>query len=245
MELLSKYLKKMSATTQILLSFIVVIIIGTFLLSLPISNKQYSIGFLNNLLAEVYTLFGQIVVLIMIQIGGLGFITLFMFFLTSLSSKMSMRGKSLISESLSIESNFNITKMIRVILLYTLIFEGVGASLLAIRFIPEYGFTDGLFKAIFISMSAFCNAGFDTLGSNSLMKYVNDPLVNLTLIALITLGGIGFTVWFEVGKQIKALYKKEISLKKAINKTNLHTRVVIIFSFVLLVLGTLLTLVFE
>ena len=261
MKVISKYLKKMSATTQILLSFIGVILIGTILLSLPISNKQYSIGFLNNLfiatsatcvtgltpvsIAEVYTLFGQIVILIMIQIGGLGFITLFMFFLTTVKNRISMRNKNLVAESLSIESNFDITKMIRSILLYTFIFEGIGAALLAIRFIPLFGVVKGIFSAIFISISSFCNAGFDNLGNNSLMNYAIDPIINITIMLLIIIGGIGFTVWFEVESKIKAILNKEISIQKAIKKANLHTRVVVLSSVILLLAGAILTLVFE
>lgn len=256
-----KRLQKMEATTQILLSFLGVIIIGTILLCLPISNKQYSIGFLNNLfiatsatcvtglspitVADTYSFFGQVVLLILIQIGGLGFITLFMFFMTTFSSRMSIKNKGLVAEALSLETNFDTAHIIRAILFYTFLFEGIGAILLALRFIPEYGPADGIFKAIFISISSFCNAGFDNLGSNSLGYFVKDPIVNFTVCALVILGGIGFTVWFEIGRKTKAIIKKEISLKKAITKTNLHTRIVLSFTGMLLVIGTLITLVFE
>lgn len=250
----------MEATTQILLSFIGVILIGTLLLSLPISNKQYSIGFLNNLfiatsatcvtglvtasVVDTYTIFGQAVILCMIQIGGLGFITMFMFFVSTFSNHLGIRNTSIVSEQLSLDTNFEIKLILKRIFMYTFFTELVGALILAIRFVPKFG-SVGLFKALFVAVSAFCNAGFDNVSSSSLSMYVTDPLVNITVIVLVILGGIGFVVWLEVFEKIKLIRTGKLTFKMAIKKLDLHSKIVLVFTFFLLISGTFLFLVME
>ncbi len=257
----SEWYKQLNPTIKVLNSFVVLILVGTILLSLPISNQHYSIGLLNNLfiatsatcvtglspvaVADTYTRFGQIVLLVLIQIGGLGFITLYVFFSNAFRKKMSMRNKGLIEEALSLEDNFGVKKALRIILGYTFIFELLGAALLTIRFVPEFGMKDGIFTSIFISISAFCNAGFDNLGGNSLMNYATDPLVNLVVSGLVIIGGIGFTVWFEIGRKLRAVITRKMSKKKALLHTKLHTKLAIETTIFLLVSGTIFALAFE
>ena len=150
-----------------------------------------------------WTFFGQAVILVLIQIGGLGFMTIATLFSKLLRRRMSMHERGVMAASISSNGFGRITEITSTIGWGTLIFEGVGALLLCIRFIPERGFWDGLWFGIFHSVAAFCNAGFDLMGAAgtpfvSLTGYAGDPLVNFTVMGLIVLGGIGFLTWGDV-----------------------------------------------
>ena len=256
-----KKFQQFTPTRTILFSFIGVVLLGTLLLSLPFSTKT-NISILDNLftatsatcvtglvtinVVDSYTLFGQFVILILMQIGGLGFITLFLFFVTTISSKLSLKNKNLLSESLSLQSNFQMTSLLRHILGFTFLFEGIGAIILSLRFMKDYPFMKAIFMGIFTSVSAFCNAGFDIVGGNSLAPYVTDFTVNIVVMLLIILGGIGFTVWMEIGHVIKYCFiKKEITLAKARRQMKMHTKLVVSFTAILLLSGMFFTLLFE
>lgn len=131
------------------------------------------------------------------------------------------------------------------ILKYTFLFESIGALLLAIRFLPKYGFALGMFKSLFIAVSAFCNAGFDILGNNSLMDVAHDPLIMLTIICLIVLGGLGFAVWFDLRDKLKIMFKKHSSKRKFWKSLNFHTRIVLTVTAFLIFFGTLLIFLLE
>jgi potassium uptake protein ktrB len=184
--------------------------------------------------ATQWTLFGQIVVLILIQIGGLGFISIGVFFSIILRRKIGLRERGLMMESANALQLGGIVKFARRIVAGTAIVEGVGALLLMIRFIPEFGVLKGIWYGIFHSVSAFCNGGFDLMGAkygkySSLVAYYDDPLVNIVIMSLIVIGGIGFVVWGD-------LLKNRWHFKKYL----LHTKIVLLMSTILIFGGALL-----
>ena len=218
----------LSQTQYIAFGFFLLIMTGTFLLMLPISSKSgKGMDFLGALftatsascvtglvVADTWTqwsLFGQFVVITMIQIGGLGFITIGVFLSILLRRRIGLRQRGLMQESTSALQIGGIVRLTKKIILGTAIFEGTGALLLAIRFIPQYGFFRGVFYSVFHSISAFCNAGFDLMGHqqpyNSLSAYYDDWLVNLVVMSLIIIGGIGFIVWDDLSKNKLQVHK--------------------------------------
>lgn len=235
----------------IAIGFILMILIGAILLDTPMASRSgQSIGFLSALFtatsascvtglvvadtATQWTLFGQIVVLILIQIGGLGFISIGVFFSIILRRKIGLRERGLMMESANALQLGGIVKFARRIVAGTAIVEGVGALLLMIRFIPEFGVLKGIWYGIFHSVSAFCNGGFDLMGAkygkySSLVAYYDDPLVNVVIMSLIVIGGIGFVVWGD-------LLKNRWHFKKYL----LHTKIVLLMSTILIFGGALL-----
>lgn len=235
----------------IAIGFILMILIGAILLDTPMASRSgQSIGFLSALFtatsascvtglvvadtATQWTLFGQIVVLILIQIGGLGFISIGVFFSVILRRKIGLRERGLMMESTNALQLGGIVKFARRIVAGTAIVEGVGALLLMIRFIPEFGILKGIWYGIFHSVSAFCNGGFDLMGAkygkySSLVAYYDDPLVNIVIMSLIVIGGIGFVVWGD-------LLKNRWHFKKYL----LHTKIVLLMSTILIFGGALL-----
>ena len=235
----------------IAIGFILMILIGAILLDTPMASRSgQSIGFLSALFtatsascvtglvvadtATQWTLFGQIVVLILIQIGGLGFISIGVFFSVILRRKIGLRERGLMMESTNALQLGGIVKFARRIVAGTAIVEGVGALLLMNRFIPEFGILKGIWYGIFHSVSAFCNGGFDLMGAkygkySSLVAYYDDPLVNIVIMSLIVIGGIGFVVWGD-------LLKNRWHFKKYL----LHTKIVLLMSTILIFGGALL-----
>ncbi len=204
-----------SPTRLIVVSFATLIFISGTLLSLPMaSNDGHSIGFLNGIFTATsaacvtglviadtltqWTLFGQIVIIFTIQIGGLGIVTLATFFSVLLGRRVSMKGRVLAQESLNYFTYDGVLNLIKNVVLVTFYIEFVGALLLASRFVPEYG-AKGVYMGVFHAISAFCNAGFDlTGGYRSLTAYNNDPVVLYTTALLIIIGGLGFMVWRDL-----------------------------------------------
>ncbi|MDY5439245.1 MAG: TrkH family potassium uptake protein [Eubacteriales bacterium] len=237
------------------LGFLAVILIGAFLLSLPISHNDGEwFGFTDSLftatscvcvtgLAVVdtaieFTLFGQIVILLLIQIGGLGFMTLATVMFIVFGKKINLKSRIYMQESVSEDNLKGVVRLAQKIVIYTLAFEAMGAFVLSFQFAKDFGVGEGIFKAIFMSVSAFCNAGFDVLGANygafsSLAHYQNNPLVLLTLGMLIIMGGLGFAVITDI-----------ISRKKS-NRLRAHTKAVLLMTSILIVLGTVMFLGFE
>lgn len=254
--------KKMSPAQKIASSFLLVILTGALLLILPISNTDGN--FLNPIDAlftatsatcvtgltviDVSTrlnYFGQTVMIFLMQIGGLGLMTFMAMFLLIIKNRLSMNEKIAMKEMLNQDKMINMRRFILDILYYTLFFETIGAILLSFRMIPEYGIFEGGFKSIFLTVSAFCNAGFDTLGTISLQGYVHDPLICLTIMSLIVMGGIGFAVWFDVRDKIGPLLKRKISFHKFLHSLTLHTKIVLIVTFTLIVGGGILIILLE
>ena len=211
----------MSYPKIVAFGFGMLILVGTILLMLPISSKDgMSVSFIDALFTATsascvtglivfdtytqWTLFGQVVILILIQIGGLGFLTILAFISTLINRRIGLKERSLLQESVNTMYIGGIVKLTKKIILGTAIIELIGAMLLSIKFIPLMGFGEGLFNAVFLSISAFCNAGFDLLGryspycSLALNDFKSDPLFILTICALITIGSIGFFVLDDV-----------------------------------------------
>lgn len=237
------------------LGFLIIILTGTLLLTLPVSSRDGTFtGFMDCLFTATsatcvtglvvvdtylhWSLFGQIVILIMIQTGGLGFMAIGVFFSVALHRKVTMRQRGILTESLNAIQIGGIVRMMKKICLGTLLVEGMGAILLSIRFCGEHGFLKGIYYGIFHSVSAFCNAGFDLMGYqgaySSMVNYSADWLVNLTLVALILIGGIGFLVWDDITTK-----------KWRFFRYRLHTKMVLIMTAVLVAGGTFLFYLFE
>ncbi len=180
-----------------------------------------------------FSLFGQIIILCLIQIGGLGFMTVATLFLMMTGRKIGLAERGLLTDSVNAFHIGGIVRLIRRVILCTAIFEGAGAILLALRFCPQMGMVTGIYYAVFHSISAFCNAGFDLMGRfapyTSLVPYQSDVLVNLTIMTLIVIGGLGFVVWDDIMEH-----------KLDFNHYKLHTKIVIISTAFLIAAGAIL-----
>ncbi|MBO5459281.1 MAG: Trk family potassium uptake protein [Lachnospira sp.] len=245
----------MSHSRIMLLGFLIVIAVGTVLLTLPISSRS---GEWTNPLSALFTatsatcvtglvvvdtyrywnIFGQVIILIMIQIGGLGFITLGVLLSMFLRQKIGLERRNLIQESVSAMQLSGVVKLVKNIVKGTFVMEGIGAVILSIRFIPSMGILEGLYNGLFHSVSAFCNAGFDLMGRyeeySSLTRYYSDPVVNITVMLLIILGGLGFIVWEEI--KINRFHFKKYSL---------HAKMVLLMTTILIFGGAVLYWLFE
>lgn len=244
-----KLAKKISTTRLIALSFLIVILTGSVLLCLPFSSQNGEwTNFIDALFTatsatcvtglvvfDTYThwsLFGQLVILVMIQIGGIGLMTIIIMVFIFLKRKISLHERLILMQSAGTVRISGMVKLVKRIVTGTLICEGAGALLLAVRFIPQMGFLQGVYYAVFHSVSAFCNAGFDLMGKyepfSSLTTYETDPLVSIVIMLLIVVGGIGFLVWDEIIRY--GYYFKKYSL---------HAKIVLSTTLFLIVVGTL------
>ena len=209
---------KLSNVQIIALGFFIMILLGTGLLMLPISSVSPAsfgdalftatsascvTGLVQQDTGTYWTTFGQLVIITLIQIGGLGFMTIATLFLLLLRRRMGLRQREVVVEGISYNQLGGFAPFIRRVLLGTLLMEGLGAALLSIRFVPEMGLGRGIYYGVWHSISAFCNAGFDLMGPcsgpySSFTAYAGDPLVSLTVCALILVGGLGFLVWDDL-----------------------------------------------
>jgi trk system potassium uptake protein TrkH len=260
---LNKTFKKirLRPAQQIALSFLVLIIIGTILLALPFSQASGEANFLDHLFTatsavcvtglvthvtvEAYSIFGQSVILLLMQLGGLGLMTIIAIFLLAMGGRLGHSEKLVMQEAVPRNTVSEIGSFIGFILLYTFIFEGIGAVLLSLRFIGDFGFFPGIFKAIFISVSAFCNAGFDILGASSLTPYVSDGLVNLVVTSLIIMGGLGFSVWFDLTKSGNSIIKRKMATKRVYQHMQVHIKLVLYVTALLIVGGWVFLFISE
>ncbi len=244
-------MREFSPNSALIAYYAAAILAGAVALSLPLAARGTPLSFLDALftatsaqcvtgLAVVdtgarFTLFGQLVILLLIQIGGLGITTFSVYLFFYLGKGVGARGRWIIHETLLHTPVDSLRSLIRSIVLMTLAIEGTGAVILACVFVPEQGWGPGLYSALFHSVSAFCNAGF-SLYSDSLVGYRSHPLVNLTIMGLIILGGIGFLVMREVWDLVRARERRRLSL---------HSRLVFLTTLGLLVGGTALIWVLE
>ncbi len=246
---------KLTYTKVITIGFALLIFIGAFLLMLPISSRSGEwTPFTNALFTSTsatcvtglivydtfshWSIFGQLTIITLIQIGGLGFMTIITMFSFLLKRRIGLRERRLLMESSGSPELRGVIRMIRKILYGTFITEAVGAVLLSIRFIPEMGFLRGVYNAVFHSVSAFCNAGFDLMGRyeafSSLTLFYDDILVNLTICGLIIVGGVGFVVWNDI-----------FNLRTRLSKYSLQSKIVLTTTALLLLVGTVLFYAFE
>lgn len=243
MEMKKKWHDKLTTTQTIAVGFLMTILIGTVALMLPISSRD---GRFTDPLTALFTatsatcvtglavvdtyqywsVFGRVFLLILIQIGGLGFMTIGVFMAVLMRRNIGLKERGILQESMNTLQIGGVVRLVKKIIIATLAFEGVGAVLLAVRFVPEMGWIEGICNGIFHSISAFCNAGFDLMGKkeeySSLVAYSGDVIVNVTIMLLILLGGAGFVVWDD-------LQKKKFRVKEYL----LHTKIALTMTVIL------------
>ena len=256
MNIWRKIQDKLTYVRIIAMGYLMVIIIGTLLLLLPFSTaKGKSTDFLTALFTATtstcvtglvvvdtgthWSLFGQLIILMMIQVGGLGFMTMGMLLAMMLKRKITLKTRGLLQESMNGMQVGGIVRVVRMALRGSALIELCGALLLSIRFIPLFGVGRGIYYSIFHSVSAFCNAGIDLMGGHygeyaSFVPFADDILINVVIMALIIIGGIGFFVWADIkGKKLQ------------IKKYALYTKIALFMTAVLLIGGTILFFLFE
>ena len=256
--MIRKKLFALSTTQTILLSFLVTILLGSALLALPISSATgVAVPYLDALFTattstcvtglvtlptvSTWSVFGQAVILVLIQIGGLGVITIMSGVMLLLNKKMGIGDHLLIQDAFNLNTMSGLAKFVKNVLFGTLIIEGIGALLYMIVFVPEFG-AKGIWISVFNSISAFCNAGIDIIAENSLCNYATNPLINIVTSALIILGGLGYIVWWDVLRVINIHSNKN---KKIFKYLTLHSKIAITVTFGLILAGAILIFIFE
>lgn len=248
----------LSTTQIILLSFLTTILVGSGLLALPISSaNSEAVPYLDALFTattstcvtglvtlptvSTWSVFGQIVILLLIQIGGLGIITIMSGLMLLLNKRMGIGDRLLIQDAFNLNTMSGLAKFVKNVLFATLIVEGIGAILYMFVFIPEFG-AAGIWISLFNSVSAFCNAGIDIIAENSLCNYATNPLINIVTSALIILGGLGYIVWWDV---IRVVRNRSPKNRKIFRHLTLHSKIAITFTAGLILIGTILIFIFE
>ena len=244
----------LTPTQRIVLSFAGVILVGSILLTLPISQLPTSearywdnlfttvsmvcvTGLFTQPVASSYTAFGKFICILLMQIGGLSLLSFVGLIALQARKKLSFVNLATLQESFSRADTKNFQGFIFSVFRFTFAIEGLGALLLACHFVPKFGWAKGLFTSVFLAVSAFCNAGFDNMGAISLVDYVKDPYINLIIASLIIMGGLGFSVWFD--------FQGRLDRKQTGRKLSFHTKVVLGLTATILTVGTLLTLITE
>ena len=241
-----------SATQTICGSFLLVIAVGTLLLTLPISSRTGRLGVIDAMFTATsatcvtglvvrdtwsqFSLFGQVIILMLIQVGGLGLVTLTSFFALAARRRMGFRDLRLLGESVSADGLSKATEVLKIVIKLAAAFEAVGIVLLLFAFVPQFG-AEGVWVSVFTAISAFCNAGFDLFGRfgaySSLVPYVNNYYVQAVIMFMIMAGGLGFMVWVELAE-----YRKK-------RRLSLHAKVVLQFSAIFWVGGAVLLALLE
>ena len=253
-----KRIFKLSTSQIILLSFLLAVLIGSVLLALPISSANgVAISYIDALFTATtatcvtglvtlptvttWSVFGEVVILILIQIGGLGIITIMSAFMILLHRKMGIGDELLIQDAFNLNTLSGLVKFVKKVLLGTFIVEGIGALLYMLVFIPEYGWK-GIWISVFNSISAFCNAGIDIISENSLCDYATNPMINAVTSLLIISGGIGYIVWWDIIRIIKD--KRRQGLRE-IQSLTLHSKIALSTTAILLVGGGIIFFILE
>lgn len=254
-----KYLKPVQI---ILLGFFVVIMIGSVLLTLPTAARSgQATPYIDALFTSTtsvcvtglvvettmthWSSFGQAVILLLIQIGGLGVITITTGMLFMIGKRVTLSNRILIQESLGLNTMSGLVVLVKKIFIGTFIIEGAGAALLATQFVPEFGWKYGIWASVFNSVSAFCNAGMDIVKEDSLRSYIMNPVVNFTTMGLIVLGGLGFIVWKDMVNALRKIKNKSCSFKRTCEQLRFHTKVVLSATVFLIAIGTIFIFIFE
>jgi trk system potassium uptake protein TrkH len=241
-----------------MLSFIAIVLIGAGLLSLPISSIDgQPTPFVDALFTATtsscvtglvvvptvssWSTFGQIVILVLIQIGGLGLITAIAAIAVMLQKRIGLASNLLLQDSLNLNSAHGIADFVKKVVFGTFLIEGIGALLYMPVFISDFGLR-GIWISVFTSISAFCNAGIDIIAENSLCNYATNIWVNFVTSLLIILGGLGFIVWLDV---LRILKSKKSKRRLGFKDLTLHSKIVLITTIVLIVVGAVLILAFE
>ena len=253
-----KLFDHLSTTHIILLSFIVAILLGSTLLALPISSATgEAVPFIDALFTattsvcvtglvtlptvSAWSPFAQVVILFLIQIGGLGIITIMTGVMLSFHKRIGMGGRFLLQDAFNLNSSSGIIGFIERVLVGTFVVEGIGALLCMTVLVPEYG-GKGIWMSVFHAVSAFCNAGMDIIAEDSLCGYALNPMINLVTSALIILGGIGYIVWWDVLHVLKEVKKRKW---RCFQGLTLHSKIALSTTAILLAAGTAAFFIFE
>ena len=248
----------LSTTHMIMLSFLVVILAGSLLLALPVSSASGNAvpywdalftatsaacvtGLVTLPTVTTWSVFGQAVILVLIQVGGLGVITIMSALMILLQKRMGISERLLLQDALNLNSLSGIVRFVKRVLLGTFLVEGIGALLYMIVFVPEFGLR-GIWISVFTSISAFCNAGIDIIAENSLCNYAANPLINAVTCLLIILGGIGYIVWWDVMGLGKGTAGRK---RRGFRTLTLHSKITIATTLILIFGGGILIFLFE
>lgn len=245
---------KLNTVQIIALGFLGVILLGAVLLWMPFSN-QTSIDFMDALFtstsavcvtglvtivpATQFTVIGKVILLILIQIGGLGIVACTIIFFLLTRRKITLKERIIIQEAYGLNTLSGMVRFVNRIIKGTFFAEGLGAFLFLFYFVPQYGVLKGIFYSVFHAVSAFCNAGIDILGSRSFMGVAKIPLVGLTTMTLIVISGLGFTVWRDVALNIKETLQKRMPLSRIWIRFQLQTKIVLTMTGSLLLIGAI------
>lgn len=262
---MNKLLNKLLNTEakQIGFSFFMVIFTGSVLLTLPISQLPHSeatyidnlftsvsmvcvTGLFTSAVSETYNTFGQVICMMLMQIGGLGLMSLMSLSIFYFKKNVSLKDQYLLQSTVNRSTNYKLKKFIYNMVTFTVTVELICTLLLSTQLIPMYGFKKGFFSSVFIAISAFNNAGFDNLGATSLINFQTNAMILLPIAFSIIFAGIGFSVWFEIRELIVEFHQnKPNNLKLILRKMSIHSRVVLITTFFILLVGTVLSWAIE
>ena len=253
-----------SVTQKLTVSFLIVILIGSLLLSLPFAHYSTApdTPYFDHLftavsmvcvtglsvfpISQVYNGLGQIIALLLMQIGGLGVVTLIAVSMFALRQRLGLSAQSLLQSALSRPDNTNLKHYLFSVYKITLTLEGLIAFILMFDFIPRFGWKSGMFNSLFLAVSAFCNAGFDNLGPDSLKDFLLNPLLNFTLAFAIIAGGLGFAVWLDLFQAFKCyLQRRPRRFRAAVRQISNQSRLVLYTTAFILFGGTLLSWLTE
>lgn len=243
-------------TQMIAGAFLLTILIGAFLLMLPVSSRDGSVtdfidalfmsttsvcvtGLVTVNVAAHWSLFGKLVILTLIQLGGIGVVTVILLLMVLMGRRITMKERMLIQETYNLNTMSGLVKLILRIAKGVFLVEGIGAIFYSFVFVPEFGLLKGIFFSVFHSVSAFCNAGIDLIGSESLVPYVTNPLINFTTMALIVVAGIGFPVWWDILRVLR------LRKPHKWRRLELHSKLAVSCSAILIFGGMLLYFVLE
>ena len=249
---------KLSTTQTIMLSFFLAVLVGSGLLALPISSATgKAVSYIDALFTattsicvtglvtlptvSTWSVFGQIVILCMIQIGGLGIITIISGLMISLNRKFGIGDRMLIQDAFNLNTLSGLVIFVKKVLIGTFVVEGIGALLYMTVFVPQFG-AKGIWISIFNSISAFCNAGIDIIAEDSLCQYALNPMINLVTSMLIILGGIGYIVWWDV---IRVLGNAKRQKWKCFRGLTFHSKIALSVTGFLILSGAVLFFIFE
>lgn len=259
---MKKKKNSLTAAKFMAVGFALAILMGSILLWLPISSATgESVSYLDALFTATtsmcvtglvtvptfssWSIFGQAVILIMIQLGGLGVVTCSTIAFIVLGRRISLKNRKLVQDTYNLEHMSGMVKIVIRVVLGTLAVEGIGAVFYCFQLVPEFGWAKGIWYSVFNAVSAFCNAGMDIIGPDSLHPYVTNPLMNLTTMGLIFMGGIGFVVWWDIGGKLRRVIKREIWPHQFWQRLELHTKIVLVMTCILIFGGAALILILE
>lgn len=247
-----------STTQTILLSFLLAILVGSALLAMPVSSADgAAVPYIDALFTattaicvtglvtvptfSTWSLFGQIVILFLIQIGGLGVVTIVSALMIGLHRRIGIKNRMLIQDAFNLNTLSGMVKFIRKVIVGTLVIEGIGALFYMTVFVPEFG-VRGIWISVFNAVSAFCNAGMDVISEDSLYSYVHNPTINIVTSLLIVLGGIGYIVWWDIMGVLKNIRRQKL---KCFTNLTLHSKIALSVTGILILVGTASIFAFE